>query len=533
MLDGTSARMKAPFVFSSTCVCSRWVALFLCAAFAAASAEWPQYRGPTHNGVSKDRIKKQWSGPVTSPVWLVPLTNGLTGLTVSQGRVFAEVGGDFDEFGQAHKEYCIALSATTGEILWSTEIDSQGSSDALNPRLYPDGGVGYDDGPRATPATDGSSVYVLSSYHKLYRLNATNGAIIWQTNLIAGFGGGVIGWQSAASPVLENGLIYVNANCGTSTLMAFNAANGALVWRSQDAAMTHSTPVLATMHGVRQLIFSTQPGLVSVNPQTGGLYWQYPVPYNGISIGSSPLVCDDIVFITSNYGQGGHATRISYSNSTFFATTAWSDASQESHWSTPVYFQGCIFGTSIPDWAGAELRCVDAATGVTRWAMPDFGRGGTLLVGTNLLILTERGDLVLAEANTNAYVELGRFQAIPGYEPDFNKCWNVFAISDGNAYVRSTAYAARYDIGIPALRFDPPQFTAATKLQFTIRTVTGADIDADRLTGMQLRASTNSALPAALWTQLTNTLVLTNGFIRVTNVDASAPRRYFIVSEPE
>jgi hypothetical protein len=257
------------------------------------------------------------------------------------------------------------------------------------------------------------------------------------------------------------------------------------------------------------------------------------VPYNGISIGSSPLVCGDVVFITSNYGYGGHATRVSYSNSTFVATAAWSNPAQESHWSTPVHFQGSIFGTFVPDYVEAELRCVDAANGTTRWAVPGFGRGGTLLVGTNLLLLTERGDLVLAEANTNAYVELARFQAIPDYQPDNNKCWNVFAVSDGQVYVRSTAYAARYDLGVPALRLETPQLTGAGILQFAVQTTTGTAVDASRLTGMEIRTSTNALLPLALWTTLTNALVLTNGVVQVTNVDAGAPRRFFIVSEPE
>lgn len=520
--------------FSFCAIRNRWIAFcLLFTVFAAAAREWPQYRGPNHDGVSADRIQKQWSGSVTNPVWLVPLTNGLTGLTVSQGRVFTEVAGEFDSFGQPHKEFCLALNAATGQILWSTEVDSRGTSQALNPRLYPDSGVGYDDGPRSTPTADGSSVYVLSSYHKLYRLNATNGAIIWQTNLITGFGGFVIGWQSAASPLLDNGLIYVNANCGTSTLMAFNATNGALVWRSQNTAMTHSTPVLATTHGVRQLIFATQPGLISVNPQTGSLLWQFAVAYNGISIGASPVVCGDVVFITSNYGFGGVAARIVYSNPTFVATEAWSNPAQASHWATPVYFQGALFGQFIPDYVEAELRCVDVATGETRWGVGGFGRGSTLLVGTNLLVLTERGELVLAEANTNAYVELGRFQAIPDYQPDFNKCWNALAISDGQVYVRSTAYAARYDLGVPGLKLDPPQLTGGNTLQLAIRTATGTDVEASRLTGMEIRTSTNAMLPPPLWTKLTNTLVLTNGVVQVTNVDAGAPGRFFIVSEPE
>jgi hypothetical protein len=224
-----------------------------------------------------------------------------------------------------------------------------------------------------------------------------------------------------------------------------------------------------------------------------------------------------------------------FSNSTFSATEAWSEREHESHWSTPVSYRGAYFGTFIPDGPNAELRCIDAFSGETKWAESGFGRGGTLLVGTNLLLLTERGDLVLAEAINNAYVELGRFKAIPGYHGDFNKCWNAFAVSDGQVYVRSSAYAARYDLAEPNLtepdlRLDPPMLTPPNTIQLTIRTAAGTGVNSNRLAGMEVRTSTNAALTAALWTKLTNALVLTNGIVQVTNVYASAPRRFFIVT---
>ena len=116
------------------------------------AADWSQYRGPNHDGVSTERINKNWTGSVTNPVWLVYLTNGLTSLTVSGGRVFTQVKRNV---GGQNREVCLALSATNGAELWGTSLDN-GS--------YPNQGVGAtDDGPRSTPTIDGGSVFVLTS----------------------------------------------------------------------------------------------------------------------------------------------------------------------------------------------------------------------------------------------------------------------------------------------------------------------------------------------------------------------------------
>jgi outer membrane protein assembly factor BamB len=288
------------------------------------AAAWSQYRGPDHNGVSAERLNKRWTGSVTNPVWLVQLTNGITSLTVSDGRVFTQVAQDSDEDGYGDKEFCVALSVTNGAMLWAKEVEAQGF-------LYPNGGVGYtDDGPRSTPVVANGSVFVLTSYLKLHRLNATNGEVIWSTNLVAGFGGSVIPWQNAASPVIENGLVFVNANAGTQRLMAFNATTGALVWRSQNEGMTHSTPALATIHGLRQLIFATQSGLVSLNPTgarrpckiTGPHRFVTRAPFSGSSPRTTP---------TQNYGaltspaasRGGRPTGLAAAASCSRARICW------------------------------------------------------------------------------------------------------------------------------------------------------------------------------------------------------------------
>ena len=496
------------------------------------AADWPQYRGANYDGVSKDRIVKQWTGAVTNPVWHVSLTNALSSLTVSGGRVFTQTRR---AIGGVSREICVALNAATGGELWAVPVDDA---------FYPHTGVGFDDGPRSTPVVDGGSVFVLSSYLKLYRLNATNGAIQWERDLRLLYGGTVIPWQNAASPSIEGGLIFLNANPEVSSLMALRTSDGELQWRSQDEGMTHATPVLATIHGVRQVIFAAQSGLVSLAPASGALLWKarYPFDY-GTSIGVSPVVHEDMVFACGAqvYNMGSVAFRVSVSNNTWTTSQLWSNVGSASTlssvWMTPVCHEGFLygqFGVQSFDGVNAQLKCVELRTGIVKWSVNGFGRGATLLVDGHLLVLTEKGDLVLATVNTNAYAEVARCLAIPFWNSATNKCWNSPAVCDGRVYVRSTSAVACYDLSLPALMLETPQPLPSDRLQLTIRTVNGAQLNSNRLAGMELLAGANLAQPLSEWTRLTNQFVLTNGLIRIDGVDSSAqPRRYFIVSEPE
>ncbi len=498
------------------------------AGFGVSAADWPQYRGPSHDGVSTDRINRQWTGSATNALWYVQLTNGLTSLAVGDGRALTQVAGGFDGDGLPRREFCVALNATNGAVLWSTEVENWPSN------LYPGFGVGStDDGPRSTPTLDGDSVYVLSSYLKLWRLNVTNGAVVWQKDLRTLYGGSVIGWQNAASPLVDNGLIYVNANAGSQRIMALRTSDGSLAWRAENEAMTHSTPVLATIQDVRQLVFATQSGLMGLNPDTGARLWgtNHPFRYD-TSLSVSPVVYSNMVFVSGAYSMGSAVTRVNWTNDAWSTTLLWRNTSWQSHWMTPVCHNGFLYGP-FGSAANSPLKCIEMATGTQKWSVNNFGRGEVLLVNSQILGLTERGALVLIEPNPNAYTELARFQAIQGFSSDANKCWNAPAVADGRVYVRSTANAAAYDLSVPDLKLDSPQIGPANQLQFTLRTTSGTPVNTNRLTTLEVRATTNLSLAPASWPKLTNALVWTNGVVQLTNVDAGSGQRFFIVSEPK
>ena len=159
------------------------------------------------------------------------------------------------------------------------------------------------------------------------------------------------------------------------------------------------------------------------------------------------------------------------------------------------------------------------------------------MVGDYLMVLTEKCELVLAEVNPTTYVEVGRFLALPPFNTDNNKCWNVPAIANGKVYLRSTSWGAAYNFSVPdpkpALALDPPKPAPGNRFELTIRTVTGTPLDSNRLSVLEVASSTNLALSPAAWPRLTNNLTLTNGVGRVFNIDGGLTRRFFITREPQ
>ena len=110
-------------------------------------------------------------------------------------------------------------------------------------------------------------------------------------------------------------------------------------------------------------------------------------------------------------------------------------------WSPPVYKDGYVYGMiSFKKFATGPLKCVDLKTGAVKWEQRGFGAGNVILVGKHLLALTDYGEVVIVEANPEAYKEVTRFKAVDG------KCWSYPAFADGKLFVRSTKEGACFEL---------------------------------------------------------------------------------------
>lgn len=507
------------------------VAICLTAHFTPAAlnaGDWTSYRGSTHDGVSTETIRTNWSQEAPRQLWKVPLNPGLSSFTVSGGRLFTQVRTPGT---QPTTEYCVALDADTGAQLWI--------SAALGPADYPHGGVGeHDDGPRSTPVVDGDRVYVLTSYLKLFCLNAATGQEVWSKDLVALYGGTVIAWQNAASPLIEGDLILVNCNASNQRLLALRKQDGSEAWKGQNDAMTQATPVAASIAGVRQVVFFAQSGLVSVAPADGAVLWRYPFSYS-TSSGASPVVGDDIVYCSAAYGMGAGATRITGTGSPLTSAQVWrKTGANMNHWATPVHQNGYVYGVYGQASSTATLRCIDLANGDEKWRRTaPVGMGAVLLVSGQLLVLTENGYLLLVRPDPTQYVEIASIRALDGSQSSIPglgvRCWNVPAISNGRIYVRSSTEAVALDVAPPSrLKLNPALTSLAGGFHLLIGNEDNSPLDSNRVAKIDVFVTTDLTPGLGSWAKLTNSAVLINGQLRIDDAESGLfPGRFFRAEE--
>jgi outer membrane protein assembly factor BamB len=386
------------------------------------------------DGTTTETIAKPWDSAGPKQVWTASATSGFSSIAVGDGiaatLMTREIEGN-------QTETAVAWDAKSGKELWAAPLklakyDGGGDSGSKDNR----GG----DGPRSTPSIANGRVFVLGSNLDLHCFDAKSGKKVWDTDLVKDHGGGNIRWQSAASPLLEGDLCIVAGGGKSSSLLAFDQRSGQVKWKGEDEVITHATPVAATIHNVRQIIFFMKSGLVSVDPKDGSVLWKQNYQYN-TSTAASPIVWQDIVYCSAGYGVGGGAFRIKKSGTTFSSEEIWRTQGKNSnHWSTPVVKDGYLYGMfQFKEYGTGPVACVDIRTGEEKWRQPGFGPGNVIMAGQKLVALSDKGELVLIDPKPDGYAELARADVLEG------KCWSTPTLANGMIYARSTTQAACFD----------------------------------------------------------------------------------------
>jgi len=380
-------------------------------------ADWPQFLGPARNGTYDDSPL----GGEPRLIWETGVGAGLAGPVVVGERVIL-----FHRRGD--REIVESFERKTGASVWRYEYETTYRDD-----------FGFDKGPRSVPVVAQGVVYTFGAQGVLSAVDLDTGRKRWSVDTRTRFDVPKGFFGAAGSPVVEEGRVLLNVGGPSAGLAAFDASSGELLWTSGRDEASYSSPVTATLGGERLALFFTRDGFVAVDPATGSerhrLRWR---SRSGASVNAaSPLVVGDVVFLSASYGTGALALRVKGGA----LETLWSgDESLSNHYATSVHRDGVLYGFHGRQEYGPSFRAVELRTGRVLWSEDGFGAGTVTLAGDQLLIVHERGDMVLAEASPEAFRVLSRERLIPGVIRAYP------ALSDATLCVRNEKTLAAFDV---------------------------------------------------------------------------------------
>ena len=392
------------------------------------AAEWSHIMGARYDRKTSEPVDPAAVSGALRRVWEIPTGGGFSSFVTGNGKAFTVVPTNAQ--GKM-RETAVAVDRKTGKTLWQTPLGEGGyRSGGERGAEGNDGG----DGPRATPVFFKNLVFVFGGRFDLHALDHETGKVVWKRDLIKEFGGHEITWSNAAAPLIVGERVLVAGGGAKQTFLAFRPDSGEVLWKTGSDRATHSTPVVATIHGQEQAIFLVERGLVSLDPATGKELWHYPFPYR-TSTAASPVVWNDIVNCAAAYGVGGAACQVKRNGDTWEVTELWRTPGNEvaAHWSTAVVHEGYLYGLyGHRDFGKNSMKCVDIRTGKVLWDQPGFGPSQVIMAGNRIVATTDYGQLVVVEPTPSGFRELARKKVIDG------KVWASPAISDGQLLLRST-----------------------------------------------------------------------------------------------
>jgi outer membrane protein assembly factor BamB len=408
----------------------RWAMAVLCLALSAAvtaaaagAADWPQWRGPQRDGhVPAGEKEPARLAAEVKPLWRIDVGSGFGSPVVAGGKVYCM---DLQE----NKEVVRAVEAASGKPLWQTPIDEP----------FKDG---WGTGPRFTPLVDGPRVYALSCKGELQCLNAADGKPVWRANFVADFGAVFIGEKGSAvgasrhgntaAPVIDGDhLIAAAGGLKGASLVCFKKATGEVVWKSESDPAAHAALMLAELGGRRQVVAFTAEALIAADARDGKLLWRVPITTRLGRHVTTPVIAGDLV-VASSYQAGLMAIRVVKDGDGLKAAPAWTSKELAINAASPVLVGTHLYGVGPKK----NVFCADLQTGAPAWshagliaAPADKAHATFLVMGAQILMLSDAGELILFKADPQAYTEIGRVQVC-------GKTWCHPAYAGGRLYLR-------------------------------------------------------------------------------------------------
>ena len=367
--------------------------------------EWPGFRGANRDGIiNSTNIATDWKKTPPAELWRRPVGPGCSSFAIHGSLLFTQ-----EQRGENEMVTCYDIN--TGEIVWMHGDKAR----------FWDSHAGA--GPRSTPTLKNGRVYTMGGTGILNVLDEINGSLIWSRDAASENNVKALTWGFSGSPLIINNVVIVSL---AGKLAAYDATKGNLMWSGTDGGNSYSSPHLVTIDSVPQVILMSQKGAISVDAVSGKELWQYSWEFTDrilqpAVIGNGDLLLDGVL---SGLGR----FKVSHTASEWTVKETWKSPVMKLNFNDIIINKGFVYGFD-----GPALACIDLKDGSRRWRGAPY-RGFSILLEQQdlLIIITEKGELALAEAKPEKFRELGKIKVLK------DKVWNHPAVAGNILVVRNS-----------------------------------------------------------------------------------------------
>jgi outer membrane protein assembly factor BamB len=390
----------------------------------SSAADFPQFLGPDRkNEVRGVAFDRNWKENPPKLLWRQPIGLGWSSFAVVQGRAVTQ-----EQRGEDELVTCYDIRS--GALFWAHTnharfIELQGG-----------------DGPRATPTLVDNRAYALGGTGILDCLDLSSGRLIWSKSVLELAKQSNLTWGKSSSPLVYDDLVVVTGGRGNGpTVFAYRKNNGDLAWSAGDEEASYASPTLVTLQGKRQVLSLNAGKVISLDPTTGKLLWEFIwAPKAKWPRSSQPVAFgNDKVFFSAGYGLGSIVLKVDLKpGDTWEVSEVWSAKTMKTQFNNVSILDGFVYG--IDD---GFMACVDLTSGARKWKDGRYGSGQSLLVDNVLFVQDEKGPILLVEAKPGGWNEVARLDALSG------KTWNNPVVANPYLLVRNDTEAACYQLPQP------------------------------------------------------------------------------------